>query len=186
MGPSRIRREVEAPMTKRKDLKKRVRARQEKTGESYTAALANIRPDVHIPEAPSATAEARAAGLRCEAVVSPRLRRTGDLQPLFVRLHELLEALSPEACGPLLRGERPPLRMPTMQDMAEARRFLAAVREGERGLSRNGQMLAFNWRERVAVAHLGIAGARTPLVMLGVLDDEVQWPLELSLLGIGR
>jgi hypothetical protein len=186
MGPSRIVREVEAPMTKQKDLKKRVRARQEKTGESYTAALAHVRREVDIPEAPSATAEARAAGLRCEAVVSPRLQELGDLAPLFVRLRELLEALSAEACGPLLRGERPALRVPTMQDLVEARRFLAAVREGERGLSRDGRMVAFNWRERVVVAHLGIVGSRMPLLMLGVLDDEAQWPLGFSLLGIGR
>jgi hypothetical protein len=30
-------------MTKKKELKQRVRARQEKTGESYTAALAHVR-----------------------------------------------------------------------------------------------------------------------------------------------
>src|SRR6266849_2482692 len=79
--------EVEA-MTKKKDLKKRVRARQEKTGESYTVALAQLRRR-RIPEAPSATAEAQAAGLRCEAVVSSKLRALGDLRTLFARLREL-------------------------------------------------------------------------------------------------
>ncbi|HEY2029337.1 MAG TPA: hypothetical protein VGH20_09025 [Myxococcales bacterium] len=173
-------------MTRQKDLKRRVRARQEKTGESYTAALSNIRRDVHIPQAPSATAEARAAGLRCEAVVTEELRRMGDLEPLFIRLRELLLALAAEACGPLIRGDALALQMPSMKDAVEARRFLEAVRAGERGLSRNGRMVAFNWRDRVVVADLGLAGARKPLLQLGVLGEGPLWPMELLLTGVGR
>jgi hypothetical protein len=173
-------------MTKRKDLKRRVRARQQKTGESYTAALANIRPEVRIPEAPSATAEARAAGLRCEAVVTEELRRMGDLEPLFVRLRELLLALAAEDCGPLVRGEAAAQRLPDMKDVIEARRFLEAVRAGERGLSKNGRIVAFNWRERVVIVDLGIRGARNPLLQAGVLGEGPLWPADMLLAGVGR
>ncbi len=172
-------------MTKKKDLKRRVRARQEKTGESYTTALAQFRR-AQIPEAPSATVEAEAAGLRCEAVVSSKLRALGDLRPLFARLRELLEALGAEACGPLLRGETAPRRMPQMRDLVEARRFLTQVRAGKRGLSQDGRLVAFAWGDLTVVAALSLL-RRKPLLQLGLLDDVGQWrPPERSLLGIGR
>ena len=63
-------------MTAKKDLKKRVRARQQQTGERYTAALARLRkqpaktPRPSISEAPSLTTFAKAEGLKCLAYCS--------------------------------------------------------------------------------------------------------------------
>lgn len=172
-------------MTKKKDLKKRVRARQEKTGESYTAALAQLRR-VRIPEAPGATIEAQAAGFRCEAVVSSKLRALGDLRPLFTRLRELLEGLGAEACGPLLRGEQTPRRVPQVRDMIEARRFFMEVRTGKRGLGPDGRLVAFEWGGLTVLAAVSLIW-RKPLLQVGLLDDVVDWMLPpMAFMGLGR
>ena len=165
-------------MTKKKDLKRRVRARQAKTGESYTSALAHIR-EPRIPEAPDATKEALAEGLSCTAVVTPELRAMGDLRPLFARVREVLEALASPACGPLLRGEPSPRRIPEMKDTLEARRFLAAVRKGERGFSRDGRLLALEWRGHVIVGSIWLYFAHGPLLQFSRLGDAPFWPEEL-------
>ena len=163
-------------MTKKKDLKKLVRGRQAKTGESYTAALAHVRKrPIEIEEVPDATSEARAAGLDCNAVVSkPELKE----QALFVRVREMLEALG----VPLQRLTPVP---PAVRLAVEARRFLDSVRAGSRGVSRDGSLFALEWTGRVVVGGvLGVSG-RKPLLVLGLLDDIRGMP-GLSLMGIGR
>ena len=177
-------------MTKKKDLKRRVRARQKKTGESYTSALAHVRAP-RIPEAPDATKEALAEGLSCTAVVTPELRAMGDLRPLFARVREVLEALASSVCGPLLRGEPSPRRFPEMKNLLEAQRFLAAVRKGHRGLSDDGRLLALEWRGHVIVAATWLYFSRRPLLQLSRLGDapfwpEELWPHELRAMGFGR
>ena len=175
-------------MTKKKDLKRLVRARQAKTGESYTAALAQIRPP-RIETVPEATREAQAAGLRCRAFVSRRLRGESDLTALFVRLRELLEALGARACKTLVRGEPPERRIPAaIPGAVEARRFLAAVRGGTRGLSRDENLFALEWNGAVVVGGMSLLG-KAPLLYLGRLDDLSLGGFELlavSMIGIGR
>ncbi len=162
-------------MTRKKDLKKLVRERAAKTGESYTAALAHVRkPRVEIEELPDATAEAKAAGLDCNAVVSkPELKE----QALFLRVREMLEALG----APLHRLTPVP---PAVKLAVEARRFLDSVRMGSRGVSRDGSLFALEWGGRVVVGGiLGVPG-RKPLLALGLLEDIRATPV--SLMGIGR
>ncbi len=172
-------------MTEKKDLKKRVRARQRKTGERYTTALAQLSMP-RIAELPDASAEARAEGLRCTAIVSQALRALGDLRPLFGRVREMLEALEAEACGPLLRGESAPRVMPALRDFIEARRFLSQVRAGARGLSRDGRAFALLWSGHVVVGAV-VWLPKKPMLQLGLLDDvERESEPGLSLLGIGR
>jgi len=178
-------------MTKKKDLKKRVRERKAKTGESYTAALLHVRGPRKggplIREAPDATAEAVAEGLRCTAIVSAALRALPDLRPLFARLREMLEALDADACGALLRGEAAPPRIPVIADVPEARRFLASVRAGSRGLSRDGRLFALSWQGRTVVGWMFITGSRKPLLQLGFLDDAGGELTQLAaLIGLGR
>jgi hypothetical protein len=165
-------------MTKKKDLKRRVRERLEKTGESYTAALARIRKRPEIEVVPDATREAEAAGLRCNAVVSKGLRAAGDLTPLFVRIRETLSAL-----GSSLE-RRDAIHEATVL-IEEARRFLAAVRAGARGLSRDERILALEWNGSVVVCGIVRLG-RKPLLALGRLDDLKGLPPHLALMGIGR
>jgi hypothetical protein len=174
-------------MTKKKDLKRRVRERQAKTGESYTAALAQVRGP-RISAVPEATKEAQGAGLRCKAFVSERLRQGGDLPALFLRVREMLEALGAPACGPLLRGELSPGRIPDAVRLGvEARRFLSEVRAGARGVSRDGRLFALEWKGAVLVGGIVLAG-RTPLICIGSLDDLRPGGLAfaaVSLMGLG-
>jgi len=158
-------------MTKKKDLKRRVRERQAKTGESYTAALSQVRR-LRIDAVPEATQEAEAAGLRCKAFVSARLRQEHDLGALFVRLREMLAALGAEACGPLLRGELSPRAIPDGVRLAvEGRRFLAGVRSGARGLSPDGRLFALEWKGAAIVGGILLVPGRAPLIYLCGLDD---------------
>ncbi|HEY6909995.1 MAG TPA: hypothetical protein VI356_11540 [Myxococcales bacterium] len=174
-------------MTKKKDLKRRVRQRQAKTGESYTAALAQVRGP-RIAAVPEATKEAQAAGLRCKAFVSRRLRQEPGLGELFVRVREMLLALGADACGPLLRGELASGEIPDAVRLAvESRRFLAEVRAGGRGLSRDGRLFALEWKGAVLVGGIVLAG-RMPLICVGSLDDLRHGGLGLeavSLMGLG-
>ena len=168
-------------MTRKKDLKKHVRERQAKTGESYTAALAHVRGPA-IAALPDKTREAETAGFRCNAVVSAKLQ--GDVGPLFVRVREMLEALGARACGPLLRGETAPVEIPEATRLAgEARRFLASVRAGSRGLSPDERLFALEWSGAVVIGAIVLAG-RKPLLALGLLGDLPALP-ELSLMGLG-
>lgn len=172
-------------MTKKKDLKRRVRERKARTGESYTAALGQIAKKPCIESAPSALGEARAEGFRGDAAVSPKLRAMGDLRPLFARLRELLQALDSSACGPLFRGEAAPLRLPKPADALLERDFLSRVRDGERGLGASGRMAALAWNGQVVIAHFSIFPDHTPLLQLALLE-EAAWPVALLLMGIGR
>jgi hypothetical protein len=180
-------------MTKKKDLKRRVRQRKARTGESYTAALRQIMksprvqapPSASIEAAPSALAEARAEGFHGDAAVSPKLRAMGDLRPLFARLRELLQALDSPACGPLFRGESAPLRLPKPTDALLERDFLRRVAEGERGLGASGRIAALSWNGQVVIAQFSLFPKHTPLLLLG-LADEAAWPESLLLMGIGR
>lgn len=172
-------------MTKKKDLKQRVRERKARTGESYTAALRQIVKSPRVEAAPSASIEARAEGFRGDAAVSPKLRAMGDLRPLFARLRQLLEALDSPACGPLFRGESVPLRLPKPTDALLERDFLRRVAEGERGLGASGRMAALSWNGQVVVVRFSIFPQHTPLLLLW-LADEAAWPESLLLMGIGR
>lgn len=115
----------------------------------------------------------------------------GDLRPLFARVREVLEALASPACGPLLHGEPSPRRFPEMKDVLEGRRFLAAVHKGERGLSRDGRLLALEWRGYVIVGSIWLYFARGPLLQFSRLGDapfwpEELWPQQLRALRMGR
>ena len=72
-----------------------------------------------------------------------------------------------------------------MRDLVEARSFLLQVRAGRRGLSGDGRLAAFSYRDHTVVAFISLLGRR-PLLQLGLLDDGAEWPAQLALLGIGR
>ncbi len=150
-------------MTAKKDLKRRVRERQAKTGESYTSALAHIRSkatrtNVELPECHDVTPWAELAGLHCKAVVSDELwRAEGSLgapgerfRAVFERLRALLLAMQGEPSGAelgavILRGERGKGGIPNaMHEVMESRRFMEQVRSGVRGVSQNGRLVAFD------------------------------------------
>lgn len=148
-------------MTAKKHLKQRVRERQEKTGERYSTALAHIRgqaPAVEQQVQPEVTEWAKIEGLHCTAFVTEPLwnseRASADraawFRAAFARLRSLLLAVegapgTHALCSAILRGEPKTVSIPhTIQEVVEARRFMAEVRAGVRGVSRNGRLVAWD------------------------------------------
>lgn len=87
-------------MTAQKDLKKIIRARQQKTGESYTTARAHVLRDRAQPRAPEAPAYSELASARVEAVVlkvnqrSARVRILGEPSHVTFRSGDVWDVIS--------------------------------------------------------------------------------------------
>lgn len=168
-------------MTVKRDLKRRVRERQQKTGERYTTALAHVlrqaRGDMSERsieiEMEEVTERAQAAGLRCRAFLSPELSKWKDAK-LFERLREVLAATEGDPGTErfrrvLLRGEKEDAlagqllkHFPgtaLLKQWAAARSFATNLRAGIRGPSRDGLMIAYD---------LPLPG-RAPLTVVAVL-----------------
>ena len=116
-------------MTAKKDFKRRVRERMEKTGESYTAARAQVVGPHDEPEAGSsaeadaeteaqaekeapfsvvelidATEDAAKLGLKCDVLVSPVLAEQLEPARILERLRDALMANEDDPAMQLLRG----------------------------------------------------------------------------------
>jgi hypothetical protein len=153
-------------MTAKKDLKKRVRDRQAHTGESYTAALAQVlarRPagEPLLIELADLTAEAAALGLHVRRVyASPPVLEQIDGPSALAQLRDALRTTDGDADTELLRsvllaGARPTLpRRPGTRSLIELRRFVSRVQAGIGGPNQHGTMLALNvqgHRERLMI-----------------------------------
>ena len=168
-------------MTQQKDLKRRIRERMEKTGESYTAARAHVlavrdepvtvtpppspvarvvpddRAPVAIPvvELHDATAVATELGLRCRVLVASEMLA---LEPrrLLERLRDVLLATGDDPALAILRqgvlyGRCP---RPLKWQLEELRQYVTRVRAGVGGPGPGGWMLAFVIDGRTVLATL--------------------------------
>lgn len=176
-------------MTLRRDLKRRIRERQEKTGERYTTARAHV---LATPPAPSwvvelhdVTEQARLAGLTCPVRVTSALRRSGKQVP------ELLEQLRRILLGPIegmqvmqrvaLRGEPDPWHRDGQVVIvaAHAERFQERLQHGLRGPGPGGRVLAFDadldGASRTVIAQLLPRHGRDSLLVLSLFRDEGAW-----------
>ncbi len=177
-------------MTAKKHLKQLVRERQEKTGERYSTALAHVRAQAPGLEQvqPEVTEWARLEGLHCTAFVTERLwnaehshaAREAWFRAAFARLRALLLAAegapgTDALCATVLRGEPKPGSIPhAIQEAVEARRFMAQVQAGARGVSRNGRLMAWDvprGGEPVTLLALCVV----PPVMAGQLRAPILW-----------
>jgi hypothetical protein len=134
-------------MTAKRDLKRRIRQRQARTGESYTAALHHVRDQrpgaVPVVELIDVTEVAAALGIKCIVRVEPRLAERIDAAAV---LRQLCSALLATASNPafelmrsvVLRGKSPQAR----QDFHETWQFMERVRAGIGGISDGGTLLA--------------------------------------------
>jgi hypothetical protein len=145
-------------MTANRDLKRRVRDRQEQTGESYMTALQHVlaqRGD-SIPSAiPTVefidvTEVAAALGLKCRITVSPELAHAIDVERTLERFRDALLATSRDPALLLmqtiaLHGEHVYFPMAAgsgFQGVQDAVRFVDRVLAGLGGISHNGRTLA--------------------------------------------
>jgi hypothetical protein len=151
-------------MTSKRDLKRRVRDRQARTGESYvtarrhvtaagqpTRATAPDAPRVPFVELIDLDDEAARLGIRCRAAIFPALAARVDPTRLLERLRDALLSTEGDPQTELfravaLRGERPTSgALPwSYSQLAEARQFASRARAGIGGASKGGRMLALH------------------------------------------
>jgi hypothetical protein len=136
-------------MTKQRDLKRLVRERQERTGESYTTALRHVRGErsagVPVLELIDVSDIGDSLGLRCRLLVAPRLAERVDVAALVRQLRTVLLRTANDHAFSLMRatvlcGQRPYASWPTLQ---EGLRFRDRIRAGIGGIDDSGRMLAF-------------------------------------------
>ena len=135
-------------MTAKRDLKRRVRERQGRTGESYMTALRQVldqRPSVvPVVEMIELSEVGAALGIQCRVRMAPVLADRIDAVGALRRLREALIATERDPAFGLFRqvvlhGEAPIMR-PHVFDVG--RQFLARVRAGIGGISAHGRLLA--------------------------------------------
>jgi hypothetical protein len=183
-------------MTAKRDLKRRVRARQAKTGESYVEARRKVQAQqpgakgspVPFVELLDLSEAAASAGLRCGVAMLPALAARVDPARTLVRLREALEATDGDpttatmrAAG--LRGEQPAAPLRLVRDyLGESRRFLVRARAGIGGTSAGGRMLALQVGAEMVVcilhlAPVGLGVRRAPSLILTTAEGAIADPL---------
>ena len=173
-------------MTAKRDLKRRVRERQARTGESYTAARAHVIREaeptpvekasaIQVDEMLELDADAARLGIKCPVMMSGSLARRVDPVRVLERVRDaLLATLDDPAMEILravvLRGERPAAeRVRDARWFDELRRFAARAHAGIGGITDRGHMLAlhvdgvmvigtvWSWRTNQVVTRLALS-----------------------------
>jgi hypothetical protein len=135
-------------MTAKRDLKRRVRERQGRTGESYMTALRQVldqRPSVvPVVEMIELSEVGAAMGIQCRVRMAPVLADRIDVVGALRRLRDALIATERDPAFDLMRrvvmhGECPVIKSISID---AGRRFLARVRAGIGGISEHGRLLA--------------------------------------------
>ena len=150
-------------MTQKKDLKRRIRDRQQRTGESYVAARRAVLAEATPAEAPAPTAaapggievvemddvtdEAAQLGFKCTVSITRVLAEQVEPREVLERLRDVLLGTTADPAmeslrAVALRGE--PARTPRLRAgwIREMQAFIARVRVGIGGMSEGGTMLA--------------------------------------------
>ena len=181
-------------MTERRDLKRRVRARQARTGESYMTALRHVQEDrpTAIPtiELVDLTEVGAPMGFKCRIVMYPKLVERVDGAATLERLRDALLVTEGDRALALMRavtllGER--ARMPSsMAALEEGQRFVNRARAGIGGPSESGRMLALHVEVRrgaemllflLQVTPTFAFVHRTPTLVITSLDGVTVDPL---------
>ncbi|MFT3693732.1 MAG: hypothetical protein QM831_11365 [Kofleriaceae bacterium] len=177
-------------MTAKRDLKRRVRDRQAKTGESYTAALRHVRAaeaeptttPISVDALVDITTAATDIGLRCKVLVSEALAARVPPARLMVGLREVLLATGRDPamhvlCAIGFHGDAS--SVPTSRSIDPRQtQFLAQLRAGVGGIAASGRALGFHLDGTAIVCSVW---RRDPTLVLCMLDDAVL----LTLSGLG-
>ena len=182
-------------MTAKRDLKRRVRERQGRTGESYMTALRHVldqRPSVvPVIEMIELSEVGAAMGFQCRVRMAPVLADRIDVVGALRRLRDALIATERDPAFDLMRrvvmhGECPVMKS---LDFDSGRRFLARVRAGIGGISEHGRLLALMVDGRrgpeMIVFWLWLAAVNyvhyRPSLVLAPTDGKVDGPDGLSI-----
>ncbi len=173
-------------MTAKKDFKRRVRDRQEKTGESYVTARRRVlaqapaaveraaetpaepagRPII-VEEMIDLTPAASALGFHCRVYASSKLSGMVEHDALLRRIRGIVDATTEDPdMAPMraviLRGERPALPPRGADWWPETRKFIARAVSGIGGISEGGNMVAFVFDATMILADIGFR--QTPVM----------------------
>src|SRR4051794_7779864 len=140
-------------MTAKRDLKRRIRARQARTQERYTTAREHVlaeRPGaVPVVDLVDLSPEAARVGLKCRVVAFPDLADRLAPEPTVRRIRDVLAATADDPGMRLFRavaldGERlsPPGTSGGSSLLADGERFVTRALAGLGGVSESGVLLA--------------------------------------------
>jgi hypothetical protein len=164
-------------MTKKRDLKRRVRDRQVQTGETYTAARRHVLAQAEHTQAPIAVNEAtdlteaaQPLGYRCTVRMLGEAAADVDPCQVLERLRDGLLATSEDPTTKLLRdvvfeGARPKRKRASLEDQ----RFLVRLSAGIGGVSDSGQMLTLQVGKHLVLCSLVCRGDEPPWILLTVV-----------------
>lgn len=169
-------------MTDHKDLKRRIRARQHKTGESYTTARMHVlaqrdRDPVPVLEPIDVTELARPLGLTCSVLVERGLADRVERVGLVTAIRDALLATHDDPATARLRRtallglpeQRTAMAEYYRADLRdELRRFLARARAGIGGVSSSGTTLAFHACGELVLCMLWLRGRERVLLVTPV------------------
>lgn len=136
-------------MTKQRDLKRLVRERQSRTGESYVTALRHVRGEpgspVPVVEMVDLSEVANPLGFKCRVRVIPELGARIDVAAALTQLRSVLLTTTRDGAFDLMRavalcGERPFSTPPTV---VQGLQFLARTRAGIGGVCPSGRIVSF-------------------------------------------
>lgn len=157
-------------MTKKKDLKRIVRQRQERTGESYVTALRYVveqtaPPAFSVVEMLDLTEEAQRLGLNCPVRMTSTLAERVKPSVVLERVRDALQATARDPATQTLRDTilegraRQPRESKTAHWWDSTRRFVTRALAGIGGISEAEDMLALHvdtaGRSMMVIAHLG-------------------------------
>ena len=165
-------------MTDQRDLKRRVRERMTKTGESYTAARKHILdqreppprqllPPMEVVEPIDLTEAAQRLGFKCRVKIFPTLAAAIETTEAMTRLRDALLATEDDPAtwqfrASVFRGELPPKYRWGAAQLEDMRRFVERARAGIGGVSPSGTMLALQLPTDTVLCV--ISTSRTPLL----------------------
>jgi hypothetical protein len=174
-------------MTKQRDLKRLIRERQARTGESYVTALRHTRTPrtetVPVVELVDITAIGEPLGMQCRVMVHSELAERIDVAAALRKLRSVLLTTTPDPDFDLmravvLRGERPYSTPPTL---ADGLRFLVRLRAGIGGVCPSGRIVAFSVAGPSGVVQVVFLLWITPVRRLQMRPMLVVTSTELSL-----
>lgn len=186
-------------MTKKHDLKRRVRDRQAQTGESYSAARRQVvgaAGEAELPDDPSESAvpvfelvdvteQAKKLGFKCRVLLFPSLVEAVTPAVALGSLHKVLVATAGDTetarmWSVAIGGFEPPQRRFAVRSLEATQRFLERAQAGLGGASEDGSMLAIHVAGKGGVVPvLCTHWHHKKALVLAVIDgsDAELWPL---------
>lgn len=180
-------------MTDQRDLKRRVRERMAKTGESYTTARQHIldqRPTppssaFDVVEPVDLTEPAAALGFKCLVMMFPSLAARINTTAALMKVRDVLLATVDDPAtwqlrATVFRGELPPRRPTRMSETnLELGRFVRRAMAGLGGVSEGGTMLALQIESEMVVCilstrrHPSGVGDPEPMIWLHAVTESL-------------